>query len=415
MSVVIDSLSKLDLDRFNSCVACSGGLDSTVLLEAIIQLGFKPKVLHINYQLRGEDSEKDEKLVHDLADKYHLELEVVRCPKEVTQGKGINLQEAARNFRHELFLQFIQKNPANRVFLGHHQGDQTETFFLQLLRGAGIFGLGGMHLERNGIIRPFLNVSKEDLRRFANENQLVWREDLSNQENKYKRNQFRNEIIPSLLEEIPSLIDSIQIIQQVFRDEQQAICERLTERLIKWESQFGMDYSDWDALTIEERIVVCNHFNWPFWMLERIQEFKDSKLSSKMDESPIFRTKRGISWNKNFQEINCWEFKSEEVEFLPTTFDAWEVYLDGRIGIDSIVRGFANKSDTIERIGVKGRTNVYKMLKDHGIPEQWRSSYPIFRINEEVSWIPGIAVSKKYLATPFSSLIIKLSKDLINH
>jgi tRNA(Ile)-lysidine synthase len=410
MSVVKEAISRLNLQSFNLCVACSGGLDSTVLLEAAVWTGLEPSILHINYQLRGEESEKDEAFVRALARKHKLQIEVVRCPKELTKGKGINLQDAARKFRHELFRNFIQKSPDNRMLLAHHSDDQVETFFLQLMRGSGIFGLGGMHTERNGIIRPFLELSKEALESYALENGIEWREDASNEENKYKRNQLRNIIIPQLLESNPELKNSVQLIQAVFRDTQQTIQDALNSKLETWKKNNQISFREWFELSIEERIVCANYFGWPIWIIERIQGLNNAKLSAKIDKSSLFRTKEGFSWNSNFTEITQWEFKIEEVEFLPGSFTNWEVYLDSENDTMPITQSFAKPSDTIQRIGVAGKTNLFKLLKDAGIPEQWRDSYPVFRSGEEICWVPGIAVSKKHIATPSTRLIIKLSK-----
>lgn len=410
MSMVKEAVSKLNLKTFNLCVACSGGLDSTVLLEVLVKLGYKPLILHINYQLRGEESEKDEAFVRELADKYHLEVEVVRCPVELTKGKGINLQEAARKFRHELFQAFIQKSPDNRVLLAHHQDDQIETFFLQLLRGSGIFGLGGMHPERNGIIRPFLEIPKSDLKLFAIDRNIEWREDASNQENHYKRNQLRNILIPQMLESNPELMDSIILIQKAFRETQLEIQTALTPKLEIWQKQYAISFDEWMKLTIEQQIVCCNQFKWPFWIIERIQELKEAKLSAKIDKSPIFRTKDGFSWNSNFAEIMQWEFKIEEVEFLPDNFNQWEAYIDPEKCTGPITQDVAGSSDVIWRIGMKGKSSVFKLLKDSGIPEQWRTSYPVFKCRGEIIWIPGISVSKNHIAHSATRLIIKLSK-----
>lgn len=410
MSVVKKTFAELDLHSFNLFVACSGGLDSTVLLEMLVQLGYSPTILHINYQLRGDESEADEAFVRDLAKKHHLEIEVLRCPKELTKGKGINLQEAARKFRHEWFQSWIQKSPANRVLLAHHRDDQIETFFLQLLRGAGTFGLGGMHPERNGIIRPFLELSKADLKYFANEKGITWREDASNEVNDYKRNQFRNILIPQMLESNPNLSDSVQLIQKAFRTTQTEMRQNLIPTLEIWEKQGNISFHEWMNLTIEQRILCCNYFKWPFWIIERIQELEDAQLSSKIDKSPIFRTKDGFSWNPNFTEITKWEFKIEEVEFLPDDFNKWEIYLDPEKCSDPITSDFADASDVISPVGVKGSSPVFKLLKDSGIPVQWRDSYPIFRSGTEIIWIPGVSVSKRHLADYSTRLIIKLYK-----
>ncbi len=408
MSVVKEAVSRLDLQGFNLCVACSGGLDSTVLLELTVSNGYKPLILHINYQLRGEESDHDEAFVRALAKKHKLDIEVVRCPKELTKGAGINLQEAARKFRHELFRNFIQKSPNNRVLLAHHADDQVETFFLQLMRGSGMFGLGGMHPERNGIIRPFLELSKDELRRYAIGNGIQWREDSSNLANDYKRNQFRNIIIPQLLESNPELENSIKLIQSIFRNTQQELKNKLKPRLENWNKTCQISFREWKQLSFEEQLLCCAHFEWPVWMIERIQALEDSELSARIDKSSIFRTKEGFSWNSNFAEIMQWEFKIEEVEFLPATFNKWEVYLDAGKCVTPVTEGFATSSDTMKRIGTNGKSKVFKLLKDSGIPEQWRNTYPVFRVGDEIIWVPGISVSGKHIANSSTSLIIKV-------
>lgn len=410
MSLVKEALSRLNLQSFNLCVACSGGLDSTVLVETAVWTGLEPTILHINYQLRGEESEKDEAFVRALAQKHQLELKVVHCPKELTKGTGINLQDAARKFRHELFQEFIQQAPNNRVLLAHHADDQVETFFLQAIRGAGIFGLGGMHPERNGIMRPFLNLSKEELKAFAIENRIQWREDQSNGQNDYKRNQFRNIIIPELLQSNPELKKSIQIIQSAFRDTQHELKENLQSRLTNWEKQFEISFKEWELLSIEEQLICCKHFGWQAWIIERINSLKGSELSSKIDNSPLFKTKTGFSWNPNFAEITQWEFKSTNVEFLPLSFNKWEVYLDSAKCTFPITQSVAKSSDTIHPIGMNGKKSVFNCLKDVNIPEQWRNSYPVFKCGEEIVWIPGVSISKKFTANPSTPLIIRIFK-----
>src|SRR5690606_2178460 len=178
------------------------------------------------------------------------------------------------------------------------------------------------------IIRPFLDLSKSDLENFAIKNRIAWREDSSNLESNYRRNLFRNELIPDLVKKIPSLPESILLIQETFRNEQQIIREELQEQLKTWEQRYEISYTEWNALNHEQRIVSCNHFNWPYWMIGRIDELETAALITVIDKSPIFRTKDGFTWNENFEEIHQWEFKIEEVEFLPETFTAWDIYLD---------------------------------------------------------------------------------------
>jgi tRNA(Ile)-lysidine synthase len=191
MPLVNKALSEFNWKDKELLVSCSGGLDSTVLLHGIVQLGIRPKVLHINYKLRGAESDADEAHVRTLVEYYQLESQIVSCPKERLKGAGINLQAAARDFRRTFYQEWTAKSKQHVVLLGQHADDQIETFFLQLFRGAGMQGLGGMYPERQQLIRPFLNLTKEDLKEYAHSEKVTWREDHSNTEVNYLRNRFR--------------------------------------------------------------------------------------------------------------------------------------------------------------------------------------------------------------------------------
>lgn len=395
MSVVEDTLKKLALTEKNVLVACSGGLDSTVLLEACLALGIRPKIVHVNYQLRGEESEQDELFVRQLAQKHHLTLVVEKCPKELTKGKGINLQDAARRFRKQLFEAFVSESENHVVLLAQHQDDQIETFFLQLMRGAGLWGLGGMHPDRNRIIRPFLTISKETLLHYAQQNQLKWREDSSNEQLIYKRNLFRQVLIPYLEKEIPTIKSSILILQEAFRNEQLHMEQRMETLLRSWKQAGEIRYEAWNQLNIEEQIYLCKSMNWPSWIHSRIHQLEAAPLSSQINDTPIFRTKHGFSWIHEFPFNQIWEFKFETIGILPTCYSLNEIYLPESWDESRMHFGHADAQTLFHKKGVNGKTKIFKLLKDAGIPEQWRTSYPILFMDQEAIWIPQIAISNK--------------------
>lgn len=409
MSLVLDSIRSCALSPYNLFVACSGGLDSSVLVHALLECGFKPNLIHINYHLRGEDSQLDQQAVESLAETHQLELFVYDCPTNQVKGKGVNLQAAAREFRRKIFHEHANQNETNRILLAHHQDDQVETFFLQLLRGAGVFGLGGMHTTNGQIIRPFLHLTKAELLLYAQEKELTWREDKSNQENNYFRNIFRNKIIPELVVQIPSLTDSIALLQEKFKSLQVELKEKMSSKLLLWEQQKEVSFSAWNECTIEEKIIACQYFHWDFWIVEHLEKLEQSAMSSCINKTSIFRTKVGFSWEPNFVNINRWEFKSEVVSVLPKTIDLWTFYLD----LESVKEAWnistTDENLTFHKKGASGKTNIHKVFKDNGIPKQWRSSYPILFCNSIPCWIPGIAVSNHFLANEHSKSILKLS------
>jgi tRNA(Ile)-lysidine synthase len=179
-------------------LALSGGLDSVVLLDLLSKSGLTGIIAHVNYGLRNEDSEKDEALSQQLAEMYGWEIEVLDAKNSMHQHPNESLQMAARRIRYDWFSELEKKHHLKAIFLAHHADDQIETFFIKLLRGSGSEALSGMS-EQNGIyFRPLLDFTKETLYEYAQANKLTWREDISNQSDKYLRNAIRLNLLPEL-------------------------------------------------------------------------------------------------------------------------------------------------------------------------------------------------------------------------
>jgi tRNA(Ile)-lysidine synthase len=186
-------------------LAASGGRDSTVLASLCKEAGLNFKLAHCNFQLRGGESDRDEKFVRALGKKYGVELFVKKFDTEEFAGKNrLSIQEAARKQRYEWFNELAEKEDAT-IFTAHHRDDSIETLLMNFFRGTGLAGLTGIP-ERNGrIFRPLLSLSGEELAAYAKEKKLEWVEDSSNASSKYTRNYFRNELIPSLEKIFPEV------------------------------------------------------------------------------------------------------------------------------------------------------------------------------------------------------------------
>ena len=138
-------------------LAVSGGVDSVVMLHLFSKTGFSFAIAHCNFQLRGDESDGDERFVKDLADKYHVPVFVKRCEtRAYAKEKGISIEMAARDLRYEWFEEVCNANHFHKVAIGHNRNDDEETFFIKLLRGSGLSGLRGIPLQRNHYFRPIL-------------------------------------------------------------------------------------------------------------------------------------------------------------------------------------------------------------------------------------------------------------------
>jgi tRNA(Ile)-lysidine synthase len=177
----------------------SGGVDSVTMCHLFHQAGFFFAVAHCNFNLRGEESAGDKKFVSALAKKYNAPFWTKSFhTKPYSKKNKISIQMAARNLRYEWILKVASDNKYNCIATAHHLDDSIETFFINLLRGTGIEGLQGVPVKQGIIIRPLLFATKNTIRNYAVVEKLQWREDSSNQTDRYLRNTIRHHLIPSL-------------------------------------------------------------------------------------------------------------------------------------------------------------------------------------------------------------------------
>ncbi|MCX8525763.1 tRNA lysidine(34) synthetase TilS [Chryseobacterium formosus] len=189
-------------DNETYLLAVSGGADSMVLAFLFNELrisGCKFQVAHINYKLRGEDSDSDQKIVEDFCKKNDVKFHLYEVSKKDEKPEN-SIQLWARELRYRFFREIQLKENLDFLVTAHHLNDQLETFIINLSKASGINGLSGIPVNENNILRPLLNFSKEEIYRFAEENKIDFREDLSNKKSDYLRNKIRNEIVTKLSE-----------------------------------------------------------------------------------------------------------------------------------------------------------------------------------------------------------------------
>ncbi len=200
-----------------------------VLLRALCELAkqhhWHLAVAHLNHRLRGHAASADERLVRSIAERLKLPVVIERAEvRAFAQAQKLSLEMAGRQLRHEFLAKTALRLHIPTVALAHHADDQLELFFLRLLRGSGGEGLAGMKWRspspaslRVQLVRPLLDLSKADLRTYAAENQIRFREDVSNAWRDILRNRVRHELLPLLRRKYQPALNrtvsrSIQII-----------------------------------------------------------------------------------------------------------------------------------------------------------------------------------------------------------
>jgi tRNA(Ile)-lysidine synthase len=192
-------------------VTVSGGIDSVVLLDLLLKLDYTCAIAHCNFKLRNDESDGDEKFVRYLAEKYEIPVFIRNFEtSEYADNNKLSIQMAARELRYDWFEELRQESEYDFITTAHNKNDVIETFLLNLSRGTGIQGLTGIKNRNGRLIRPLLFASRQEIKEYALENNVDWREDSSNASAKYSRNKIRLNIIP-LFEEInPRFADTLE-------------------------------------------------------------------------------------------------------------------------------------------------------------------------------------------------------------
>jgi tRNA(Ile)-lysidine synthase len=174
-------------------VSVSGGLDSMVLCDLLLKLNLDFSIAHVNYKLRGKESDFDENFVKNYANQKKINFYSISHDLS-TYNKSI--QGKAREIRYNYLHKLKDDNKFDYILTGHHFDDNIETVFLNLRRGKKNNSFLGIREKNNCFLRPLINFTKDDIKKYALEYNLSWRDDSTNKENKYERNKIRNLIIP---------------------------------------------------------------------------------------------------------------------------------------------------------------------------------------------------------------------------
>ena len=190
---------QLFFDKNKLILATSGGIDSMVLLDLLKNLDVELIIAHCNFNLREKESDADQALVKKIAEQNNLVFQTINFETEnYAKDNKLSIEEAARDLRYDWFEKIRKELKANLIVTAHHLNDNTETLLFNLTKGTGIKGLRGMLPKREEIVRPLLNISREEIEKYASENKIEYREDASNNSLEYSRNLIRKNVIPEL-------------------------------------------------------------------------------------------------------------------------------------------------------------------------------------------------------------------------
>ncbi len=191
-------------------LAVSGGVDSVVLCDLCYRAGYPFAIAHCNFKLRGQDSDRDEMFVQQLANTYSVAFFVTDFDtKKVALQNKTSIEESARDLRYNWFKNILARHGMQYVLTGHHADDNIETVTMNFLRGTGVKGLRGILPKKETILRPLLFARRAELESYVAQNNIAYVTDATNAEDAFTRNYFRNTLLPVICQRFPETKENI--------------------------------------------------------------------------------------------------------------------------------------------------------------------------------------------------------------
>lgn len=408
-------------------VGVSGGVDSVVLLTILNKFqkrfGATIKVAHVNHGIRKETAVRDETFVKDLCKKMDLEYHLLRenIPLYAKQHKQTE-EEAGREVRYAFFEKLAGKS--GKIATAHHANDNAETMLMNLMNGTGLNGICGIQIKRDNIIRPLLYLSKEQIYQYAQDNQLSYVEDETNEINDYTRNKIRNVLIPLIEKEFnPSFVKSSVKSIQYFTECNQFVegyVEKAVEDVVvkntAKEVRFDVDKFTKldDALQGKVLLKVIGEFSKnnrdsrPVAIREVKKLFSSTDCSSLKTKTLYFFKKGNIlTISRQTENLQKLEINTKEKQFIfcgveyliektrnkPKTIPLNTCYIPVEYENDLVIR-YPAEEDMV-MLGSKNRTKASKYFKKRGLSPQEKNMLPVIASGKDIFWIFGLLTTKQ--------------------
>lgn len=444
-------------------IAVSGGVDSVVLCALCKEAGYDFTIAHCNFQLRGGESERDEHFVQAMGHQYGVGVMIKRFDTEkYAQESKKGIQEAARDLRYAWFKEIIddwpltnpkpatpgyeqpevRKEPAQAVahFLltAHHADDNIETALMNFCRGTGLNGLEGIQAKHGFIRRPLLSFWKKELVDFAQEHNLEFVEDSSNQSVKYTRNLFRNEIIPLISRTYPTAKENIQgnihrfrEINGLYRMSVQSLRKKLCsvrnnevhipiKKLMSYDnsaliyeiiSEFGFAEKQVDEvikLAASESGKFIKAPSAPFRIIKYRNWFIVSAEQSIGAETIIIEEGAGLVI------VQQAKLKIEIVQNAPGfTFPAsgFIACLDANEISYPLILRRPKVGDYFYPLGMKKKKKVARFFIDQKRSKTEREESWVLEMNKKIIWVAGLRIDDRFKVTERTKTILKMTLE----
>lgn len=411
-------------------IAISGGVDSVVLAHLCSNLKLDFALAHCNFKLRADESDKDAHFIEDLANSLECKFFIKEFnTEEIAENHKDSIQVTARNLRYEWFSKLINTTDYNYLITAHHLNDSLETFIINLSRSTGIKGLLGIPSKNKYIRRPLLKFTRDEIKNFAIEHNIEWREDQSNKSSKYLRNKIRHQVVPELTNLNPQFLSNFESSLQKLQDSKLLI-EDYTNLLFKKlveekEASYEIDIEKLNSFPNQKAILyqLLESFGFAEWddvyHLLEAQTGKQVKSSThllvKNRQKLVLTSNSGkrfepIEIEKDQIDVDLGDFKLEfnDVKKIGV-LNPSVAYIDkSKLKFPLSLRSVQN-GDYFYPFGMKGKKKLSDFLKDEKISPHLKSSQLLLcNGNEDIIWVLNLRIDERYKVEPTTEDILKI-------
>ena len=424
-----------DLYSAKLLIAISGGLDSVVLAHLSRSSGLDISFAHCNFQLRETESDDDALFVKQLAESWKIDCFTKNFETSAfAKAHSISTQMAARELRYSWFRELLDSKKYDFVLTAHHKNDNLETFLINIGRGTGIEGLLGIPPKNEKVVRPLLGFSRDEILKYAQSNQIEWREDRSNATDNYVRNHLRHHAIPSWEKAQPNLLSGFGKTQEYLQ--QTASLLKVYGVQLRQQFQFpidsvmgpsgiGIDLEKLESHAEPNAVLYVLLKEYGFTAWEDVYDLRTAQAGKQIFSQThrLLRDRRSLEVypvSIETSETYQWESTLVDISGGFGTLKATEVQeLDNvskqEIIVDADTLAFPlsirkwKEGDFFYPIGMKGRKKLSKYFKDEKLSLVTKERLWLLCSANEIVWIIDYRADNRFKIQPTSKRLLKIT------
>lgn len=414
-------------------LAVSGGVDSMVMLDLFAKAGFSFGIVHCNFNLRGKESDSDEKFIMKFAGQNNYTLHTKRFDTaEYSRRTGTSIQVAARELRYGFFESVRKKEKYHYTATAHNLNDAAETFLFNLSRGTGISGLKGIPVKAGHVIRPLLFATREMILDYARINNISWREDSSNRSLKYSRNLIRHKVVPVFMKLNPKFLKTLSTVMNRVESSESFITKWIGinyPRMVKKErNRIFLDMEEvrnWKEPVLLHFLIREYGFSYDqaLWILQASGKQPGAQFHSSSHVITCDRNRLVIepvrhgpepSWQiaKGLGLLDTGQGENFVINLVTRPDNLKSppniALLDERkLNYPLVIRA-PERGDRFRPFGMKGEQKLSDFMINNKIPRNLKKSLRIITSENKIVWVVGYRISEDFKVTEKTRRVLKI-------